>query len=141
MGNDGIRTPKTPANPIIDVAAAETRIEETAAGSLDDLTDTHEEFERALTGPLVGSETPQSHQMLGHATIQGGLDCRNEAVTAAASRGYAGLSDPDQWIVLVQLRAGSATDRVFWDAHDLVIMAPAADVAAGRWDRCVLLAG
>lgn len=124
-----------------DVAAAEARIEETEAGSLDDLTDTHEAFERALTGPLAGSETPQSHQMLGHATIQGGLDCRNEAATAAASRGYADLSDPDQWIVLVRLRAGSATGRVFWDAHDLVIMAPAADVAAGRWDRCVLLAG
>ena len=124
-----------------DVAAAEMRIEETDAGSLDDLTDTHEALERALTAPLAGWGIPQSHQMLGHATIQGGLDCRNEAATDAESRGYADLSDPDQWIVLVRLRAGSATGRAFWDAHDLVIMAPAADVAAGRWDRCVLLVG
>ncbi|MBY3064787.1 DUF1963 domain-containing protein [Rhizobium laguerreae] len=124
-----------------DVATAETRIEETEAGSLDDLTDTLEALERALTGPLAGSGTPQSHQMLGHATIQGGLDCRNEAATAAASSGYPELSDPSQWVVFVRLRAGSATGRVFWDADDLVIMAPAADVAAGRFDRCVLFSG
>ncbi|NEK15087.1 hypothetical protein [Rhizobium leguminosarum] len=49
--------------------------------------------------------------------------------------------DPDGWIVLARLRAGSATGRVFWDACDLVIMAPAADVAARRFDRCVLLSG
>jgi hypothetical protein len=124
-----------------DVATAETRIEETEAGSLDDLADTHEAFERALTGPLAGSGTSQRHQMLGHATVQGGSDCRNEAATAAASRGYPELSDPPQWIVLVRLRAGSATGRVFWDANDVVIMAPAADVAGRRFDRCVLLLG
>ncbi|MDU0365495.1 hypothetical protein RWK44_34605 [Rhizobium sp. 25PS6] len=48
---------------------------------------------------------------------------------------------PDGWIVLARLRAGSATGRVFWDASDLVIMAPAADVAARRFDHCVLLSG
>ncbi|WP_069061713.1 DUF1963 domain-containing protein [Sinorhizobium sp. RAC02] len=122
-------------------AVAETRIEETKAGSLDDLTDTHEAFERALTGPLAGSGTPQIHQMLGHATIRGGIDCRDEAVTADVSMDLPELSDPSQWIVLVRLRAGSATGRVFWDADDLVIMAPAIDVAAGRFDRCVLLSG
>lgn len=124
-----------------DVAAAETRIEETNAGSLDDLTDTREAFERALTGPLAGSGTPQIHQMLGHATIRGGIDCRDEAVTADVSMDLPELSDPSQWIVLVRLRAGSATGRVFWDADDLVIMAPAIDVAAARFDRCVLLSG
>ncbi|CDZ64302.1 tetratricopeptide repeat protein [Neorhizobium galegae] len=46
-----------------DVTAAETRIEETEAGSPDDLTDTHEALERALTGPLAGLGLPQSHQM------------------------------------------------------------------------------
>ncbi|WP_332303291.1 DUF1963 domain-containing protein [Rhizobium sp. GR12] len=124
-----------------DVATAEARIEETEAGSFDDLTNTHEAFERALTGPLAGSGTPQIHQMLGHATIRGGIDCRDEAVTADVSMDLPKLSDPSQWIVLVRLRAGSATGRVFWDADDLVIMAPAIDVAAGRFDRCVLLSG
>ncbi|GAK72874.1 DUF1963 domain-containing protein [Agrobacterium rubi] len=124
-----------------DVAAAETKIEEMKAGSLDDLTDTHEAFERASTGPLAGSGTPQIHQMLGHATIRGGIDCRDEAVTDDVSMDLPELSDPSQWIVLVRLRAGSATGRVFGDADDLVVMAPAPDVAARRFDRCVLLSG
>lgn len=122
-----------------DVTAAERRIEETEVGSIDELTDVYEAFERAMTGLLAGSGTPQSHQMLGHATISGGLDCRNEAATTAASAGIPDLGDADHWVVLVRLRAGSATGRVFWDANDLAIMAPAADVAAGRYGRCVLL--
>ncbi|MCA2412194.1 hypothetical protein GYN07_14405 [Rhizobium leguminosarum bv. viciae 248] len=79
--------------------------------------------------------------MLGHATIQGGLSCCGEASSLAASQGFGDLDDLDGWIVLARLRAGSATGRVFWDACDLVIMAPAADVAAGRFDRRVLLSG
>jgi hypothetical protein len=94
-----------------------------------------------LTGPYAGSATPQVHQMLGHATIQGGLSCRAEASSLAASQGFGELDDPDGWIVLAGPRAGSATGRVFWDAGDLVIMAPAADVAARRFDHCVLLSG
>jgi hypothetical protein len=53
------------------IKAAEAHIEETGKGSLDELFDTNEAFERALTGPHAGSATPQVHQMLGHATIQG----------------------------------------------------------------------
>ncbi|OOO48393.1 hypothetical protein BS630_19565 [Rhizobium laguerreae] len=79
--------------------------------------------------------------MRGHATIQGGLPCSGEASSLAASQGFSELDDPDGWIVLARLRAGSATGRVFWDASDLVIMAPAADVAARRFDHCVLLSG
>ena len=110
-------------------------------GSLDDLAGTHEAFERALTGPHAGSGKPQVHQMLGHATIQGGIDCREEAARWGVSEGWADLSNPDDWIVLVRLRAGSAIGLVFWVANDLVIMAPAADVAARRWERCVVLSG
>lgn len=124
-----------------DLSAAEAHIEETGKGSLDELFDTNEAFERALTGPYAGSATPQVHQMLGHAMIQGGLSCRREASSVAASRGFDDLNDPNSWIVLARLRAGSATGRVFWDASDLVIMAPAADVAARRLDRCVLMSG
>ncbi|ANP86349.1 hypothetical protein [Rhizobium leguminosarum] len=94
-----------------------------------------------MTGPYAGFATPQVHQMRGHATVQGGLSCRAEASSLAASQGFGELDDPDGWIVLARLRAGSATGRVFWDACDLVIMAPAADVAARRFDRCVLLSG
>lgn len=124
-----------------DASAAEVRIEETDIGSLDELCETYEAFERALIDPHAGPATPQSHQMLGHATIQGNLDCREEAARLAVSKGYADLGDPDGWIVLVWLRAGSATGREFWDANDLVIMAPAVDLAGQRWDRCVLLSG
>ncbi|MBX4860410.1 hypothetical protein HJA86_10570 [Rhizobium bangladeshense] len=77
--------------------------------------------------------------MLGHAMIQGGLDCHKEAARLGKSKGWSDLDDPDAWIVLVRLRAGSATGRVFWDAADLVIMVPAADMADRRFDRCLLL--
>jgi hypothetical protein len=124
-----------------DASAAETQIEERDIGSLDELTEIHEAFERAQTGPYAGAGAPQVHQMLGHAMIQGGQDCRREASKLAVSQGFADLDDPDRWIVLVRLRAGSATGRVFWNANDLVIMAPTADVESRRFDRCVLLSG
>ncbi|MBN9982055.1 hypothetical protein HFO74_08865 [Rhizobium laguerreae] len=94
-----------------------------------------------MTGPYAGFATPQVHQMRGHATIQGGLPCSGEASSLAASQGFGELDDPGGWIVLAGPRAGSATGRVFWDASDLVIMAPAADVAARSFDYCVLLSG
>ncbi|WP_105384366.1 DUF1963 domain-containing protein [Neorhizobium alkalisoli] len=124
-----------------DASGAEMRIEETGVGSLDELYETNEAFQRAVVGQHAGSATPQIHQMLGYATIQGNLDCREEAARLAVSAGHIDLGDPDGWIVLVWLRAGSATGREFWDADDLFIMAPAADLAGKRWDRCILLSG
>ncbi|SFB45121.1 protein of unknown function [Rhizobium sp. NFR07] len=124
-----------------DNAAAEAHIGETGKGSEDDLVEVYEAFDGAVAGPTAGAGTPQVHQMLGFATIRGGHDCRSEAARFAEREGAEGLDDHKAWIVLVRLRAGSATGMVFWDADDLIIMAPAADVAAGRFDRCMMLSG
>lgn len=124
-----------------DRLAAETHLEETGVGSIDDLTGTYEDFELAEAGRQAGAGRPQVHQMLGYATIRGGHDCRVEAAEDALFRGWSDLGDPMAWIILVRLPAGSATGRTFWDADDLVIMVPVADLATKRFDRCVLLSG
>jgi hypothetical protein len=124
-----------------DGAAAEAYIEEAGKGSEDDLVEVCEDFDRALAGPTAGAGTPQVHQMLGFAAIRGGHDCRREATRFVGEDGAEGLDDPKEWMVLARLRAGSATGMMFWDADDLVIMAPVADVAAGRFDRCMMLSG
>nr|MDX8319683.1 DUF1963 domain-containing protein [Agrobacterium sp. rho-8.1] len=124
-----------------DRLAAETHLEETGLGSIDDLIETCEDFELAEAGRQAGAGQPQVHQMLGYATIRGGHDCRVEAAEHALSRGWSDLADPTAWGILVRLPAGSATGRTFWDADDLVIMVPVADLASNRFDRCVLLSG
>ncbi|MHC1550736.1 DUF1963 domain-containing protein [Phyllobacterium sp. K27] len=124
-----------------DVSAAEVQIDQTGIGSFDDLVEIYEAFEHAQAGPHAGAGTPQVHQMLGHATIRGGQDCRKEAAEMAESAGWSDLGNPDAWIVLFRLRAGSATGLLFWDAADLVIMASAIDMAARRFERLLLLSG
>ncbi|MBN7809023.1 DUF1963 domain-containing protein [Agrobacterium rosae] len=124
-----------------DLLAAETHLEETGLGSIDDLVEAYEDFELAEAGRQAGEGQPQVHQMLGYATIRGGHDCRVEAAEDALSRGWGDLGEPMAWVILVRLPAGSATGRIFWDADDLVIMVPVADLATNRFDRCVLLSG
>ncbi len=124
-----------------DLHAAEIQIDETEIGSVDDLTEVFEDFDLAQTGRHAGAGRPQVHQMLGHATIRGGHDCRREVADIAEEKGWSDLTDPDRWTVLVRLRSGEATGRIFWDANDLVVMAPSADLAIRRFDRCVLLTG
>lgn len=124
-----------------DRLAAQTHLEETGLGSIDDLIETCEDFELAEAGRQAGAGQPQVHQMLGYATIRGGHDCRVEAAEHGLSRGWSDLGDPTAWGILVRLPAGSATGRTFWDADDLVIMVPVADLATTKFDRCVLLSG
>jgi hypothetical protein len=124
-----------------DAAAAEAHIGASGKGSEDDLVETYEDFDTAVAGATAGAGTPQVHQMLGFATIRGGHDCRAEATRFAESEPAGALDDSKAWMVLVRLRAGSATGMVFGDADDLVIMAPVADVAARRFDRCMMLSG
>lgn len=125
----------------IDLLAAERWIEKRGTGSLDDLHEAHDASLRAVTGFHPDLTLPQIHQMLGHAALADGWDGRVAAAEQARERGHADLADPDGWIVLVRINAGSVTGREFWDALDLTIMAPRADVAARRWDRCLLLPG
>lgn len=124
-----------------DAAAAEAHIKASGKGSEDDLVETYEDFDTAVAGATAGAGTPQVHQMLGFANIRGGHDCCAEATRFAEREPAGAPADPKAWMVLVRLRAGSATGMVFGDADDLVIMAPVADVAAGRFDRCMMLSG
>ncbi len=124
-----------------DLQAAEMQIDETEIGSVDDLTEVFEDFDLAQTGRHAGAGRPQIHQMLGHATIRGGNDCRMDVADIAEEQGWSDLIDSGGWTVLVRVRSGESTGRIFWDANDLVVMAPSADLAIRRFDRCVLLTG
>lgn len=124
-----------------DVAAAERSIGEEEYDAIDALHELNESFEDAQVGSFAAMALPQRHQLLGHARLEGHGDLREVAAEAAVSAGHVNLGDPGDWIVLVRVRAGSVTGREFWDADDLVVLAPLPDVAKGRWDRCVLVPG
>lgn len=125
----------------INFAEGQRRIEDQGSGSESDLEDLHEDLQRAPVGIRSDVRLPQIHQMLGYATYGGGQECLQAVADSAQQDGYADLTDPQSWMVLVRVNAGSTTGREFWDALDLTVMAPKADVAAGRWDRCILLPG
>ncbi|WP_109513784.1 DUF1963 domain-containing protein [Pseudomonas ovata] len=125
----------------INVAEAQSRIEDLGVGSGSALEDISEDLRRAPLGTRSNARLAPVHQMLGYATYAGGQDCRQEVAGSAQQDEHADLTDPESWMVLVHINADSTTGRVFWDALDLTVMAPRSDVAAGRWERCVLLPG
>ncbi len=125
----------------INFAKAQMRIEEEGVGSESDLEDICEDLRWAPVGMRPDTELPQIHQILGCASFEGRQDCREEMAGSAERNGYADLTAPESWMVLARVNANSTTGREFWDALDLTVMAPEADVDALRWDRCILLLG
>lgn len=125
----------------IDIAAAQQQIEDSGGGVGEDPEDIQDDLRRAPVRMRSDIALPQIHGMLGHVTHDGWRDCRQEAAGFAEQEGHVDLTTPEDWMLLVHLQAGSATGREFWDALDLTIMAPVADVTARRWDRCIVLSG